>query len=105
MLRLTPLSLAGVGGGKGFLPPAEAATGRFEGGAGGVGLPFAGLGARAAPFPFPLTASEARGGAVGGGGGGGARSATMASSSTYAEGAQPWAAVAGFLHSHQPVGF
>jgi hypothetical protein len=104
VLRLTPLSLAGVGGGRGFLPPAEAATGRFDGGAGGVGLPFAGLGARAAPLPFPLTASEARGGAVGGGGGGGARSATMASSSTYAEGAQPWAAVAGFLHSHQPAG-
>jgi hypothetical protein len=76
--RLTPLSLAGAGGGSGFLPPAAAppATGRFDGGAGGVGFPFAGLGVRAAPMPlpspFPLAVREARAGAAGGGGGGGA---------------------------------
>lgn len=38
VVRLTALSLAGVGGGSGFLPPA---AGRFAGGAGGVGLAFA----------------------------------------------------------------
>lgn len=76
--KLTALSLAGAGGGRGFRPPAAAppATGRLDGGAGGVGLPVAGLGVRAAPIPLPsplpLTAREARGGAAGGGGGGGA---------------------------------
>ena len=80
VLRDTPLSLDGAGGGSGFRPPA---AGRLLGGAGGVGFAFAGLGARAL---LPLTVREgvgtARGGAAGGGGGGGARTSATASSST-----------------------
>lgn len=49
VVKLTALSRAGVGGGKGFLPPA---AGLFAGGAGGVGLAFA-VG-RFACFGMPL---------------------------------------------------
>ena len=70
VLRLTALSLAGAGGGKGFLPPA---AGLLTGGAGGVGLARvvdAGLGA---PFTAAAAAGVGTGlaGAAGGGGGGG----------------------------------
>lgn len=41
VVKLTALSLAGVGGGRGFLPPA---AGLFAGGAGGVGLDLAAVG-------------------------------------------------------------
>ncbi len=91
VVRLTALSLAGVGGGRGFLPPAAPAAavapvGRFAGGAGGVGLGFvfavAGFGALAAPFVVTAEWAEwvwvwvlgvGRGAAGAGGGGGGAR--------------------------------
>lgn len=87
VVRLTALSLAGVGGGKGFLPPAAAAAapvGLFAGGAGGVGFGFvfARGGLEALGMPFVVTAEWAewawvwgvgRGAVGGGGGGGGAR--------------------------------
>jgi hypothetical protein len=86
-LRLIPESL-GAGGCAGFRP----AAGRFAGGAGGVGLPRTPL----APFVF----------AAGGGGGGvgrivgGAGAGGGATSSRYAEGAQP--SPVAVLTSHQP---
>lgn len=101
--RLTALSLAGVGGGNGFLAPA---AGLFTGGAGGVGLARiagAGDGFRCVPFVSGVAAKAgvARAGAAGGGGGGGgARACSI--SSTYAEGAQPWDPVVVFLQSHHP---
>jgi hypothetical protein len=101
--RLTALSLAGVGGGNGFLAPA---TGLFTGGAGGVGLARtagAGDGLRAVPFVIGVAARAdvGRAGATGGGGGGGGR-AWCSISSTYAEGAQPWDPVVVLLQSHHP---
>lgn len=86
VVRLTALSLAGVGGGRGFLPPAAAPVGLFAGGAGGVGFAFAFVltvvrgGFAVLGMPF-VTAEWAEGmllgvgrGAAGeGGGGGGAR--------------------------------
>lgn len=102
--RLTALSLAGVGGGNGFL---ALAAGLFTGGAGGVGLARtagAGDGFRSVPFVSGVAAKAdvARAGAVGGGGGGGGARACCSISSTYAEGAQPWDPVIGFLQSHHP---
>lgn len=106
--RLTALSLAGVGGGNGFLAPA---AGLFTGGAGGVGLARtagAGDGFRCVPFVSGVAAKAgvaragAAGGGGGGGGGGGAR-ACCSISSTYAEGAQPWDPVVVFLQSHHPA--
>jgi len=101
--RLTALSLAGVGGGKGFLAPA---AGLLTGGAGGVGLARTagpGDGFRSVPFVIGVTVSAGvgRAGATGGGGGGGARSCSI--SSTYADGAQPWEPVLVFLQSHHPL--
>ncbi len=93
--RLTALSLAGVGGGRGFLPPV---AGLLTGGAGGVGLARVGGvgdGLRAAPFavPFERVVAECvgigRAGATGGGGGGGGARDCCSISSTYADGAQP----------------
>jgi hypothetical protein len=105
--RLTALSLAGVGGGNGFL---ALAAGLFTGGAGGVGLARtagAGDGFRSVPFVSGVAAKAgvARAGAAGGGGGGGGGARACCSiSSTYAEGAQPWDPVIGFLQSHHPGG-
>jgi hypothetical protein len=101
--RLTALSRAGVGGGKGFLAPA---AGLFTGGAGGVGLArTAGAGdvLRSVPFVSDVAANAGvgRAGATGGGGGGGAR-ACCSISSTYADGAQPWDPVVVLLQSHHP---
>lgn len=83
-----PLSL-GAGVGKGFFP-----AGRFAGGAGGVGFPFA-----AVPFDWGRTAA--------GLGGGGGRACTGGgadlTSSRYAVGAQPAAEWSCRLASHQPV--
>ena len=103
--RLTALSLAGVGGGKGFL---AIANGLLTGGAGGVGLARTagpGDGFRSVPFVIGVAASAGvgRAGATGGGGGGGARSCSI--SSTYADGAQPWEPVLVFLQSHHPGKF
>ena len=106
--KLTALSLAGVGGGNGFLTPA---AGLLTGGAGGVGFARVGGvgdGLRAAPFAMPFErevaayAGVGRAGATGGGGGGGGARACCSISSTYADGAQPCAEVVGFLQSHQP---
>jgi len=74
--RLTALSLAGAGGGIGFLDPAP--TGLFAGGAGGIGfarVAGAGLGT---PFATGVAAGTGRGGATGGGGGG-ARTCSISS--------------------------
>lgn len=96
--RLIPLSLAGETPG---LRPA-AGTGRFAGGAGGVGFALV----VEAALAFPLTTTDgvgiARGGAAGGGGGGGGAARACSISSTYADGVQPCMLVWGFLQSHQP---
>lgn len=102
--RLTALSLAGVGGGKGFL---AIAAGLFIGGAGGVGLArAAGVGdsLRSVPLVSGVAASAGvgRAGASGGGGGGGGARTCCSISSTYAEGAQPCDPVIVFLQSHHP---
>lgn len=102
VVKLTALSLAGVGGGKGFLPPA---AGLFAGGGGGVGLAFAAGGL--ACFGMPLVTTECvwgvGRGAVGGvGGGGGARICSDSISSMYAEGVQPSAEETGLRQSHHP---
>ena len=82
MVRLTALSLAGAGGGNGFLPPA---AGLFAGGAGGVGLVF--NPGRMACFALQLVTAErmsgvGRGAVGGGGGGGGPRVCSGSTSST-----------------------
>lgn len=102
--RLTALSLAGVGGGKGFL---AIAAGLLTGGAGGVGLARTtgpGDGFRSVPFVSGVAASAGvgRAGATGGGGGGGGGARSCSISSTYADGAQPWEPVLIFLQSHHP---
>lgn len=74
---LIPESL-GAEGGAGFLP---AATGRFAGGAGGLGLALARAAAPLTPLGFA--------GAAGGGGGTCRTTGGGASSWRYAEGAQP----------------
>ena len=68
VLKLTPLSRAGVGGGSVLRPPA---AGRFAGGTGGPGLALT-AGAAALRMPFGMTEGVfcAGRGAVGGGGGG-----------------------------------
>ena len=103
--RLTALSLAGVGGGNGFLAPA---TGLFTGGAGGVGFARtagAGDGLRSLPLVTGVAdnAGVGRAGATGGGGGGGGGARLCCSiSSTYADGAHPWDPVVVLLQSHHP---
>lgn len=102
--RLTALSLAGVGGGNGFLAPV---TGLFAGGAGGVALARAagaGDGRRSVPFVSGVAANAGMGraGATGGGGGGGGGARICSISSIYAEGAQPWDPDVVLLQSHQP---
>jgi hypothetical protein len=102
--RLTALSLAGVGGGKGFL---AIVAGLLTGGAGGVGLArTAGPGDafRSGPFVSGVAASAGigRAGVTGGGGGGGGGARSCSISSTYADGAQPWEPVLVFLQSHHP---
>ena len=102
--RLTALSLAGVGGGKGFL---AIVAGLLTGGAGGVGLArTAGPGDafRSVPFVSGVAASAGigRAGVTGGGGGGGGGARSCSISSTYADGAQPWEPVLVFLQSHHP---
>jgi hypothetical protein len=85
VVKLTALSLVGVGGGSGFLPPA---AGLFAGGAGGVGLTFADGAGAGLGIPFVTAecvlglARGAAGGTGGGGGGGGARLCSGSISST-----------------------